>query len=93
MAGEKSLILSVNQDSGEIVIALEVIEIVTGIAVSKIGGVYRMRGTFASNITELLGRIAHGKGVYLANEGGGLKVDLYCYLGYGILVPKVAIEV
>ena len=64
----------------EIVIAPEVIEVIIGIAASKVEGVYGMRGTFASNVTELLGRAAHGKGVYLANEEDGLKVDLYCYL-------------
>ncbi len=61
-------------------IAPEVIEVIIGIAASKVEGVYGMRGTFASNVTELLGRAAHGKGVYLANEEDGLKVDLYCYL-------------
>ncbi len=78
MADEKNLILNANQDLGEIVIAPEVIEVIIGIAASKVEGVYGMRGTFASNVpTELLGRAAHGKGVYLANEEDGLKVDLY----------------
>lgn len=84
MADEKNLILNANQDLGEIVIAPEVIEVIIGIAASKVEGVYGMRGTFASNVTELLGRAAHGKGVYLANEEDGLKVDLYCYLEYGV---------
>ena len=92
MADEKNLILNANQDLGEIVIAPEVIEVIIGIAASKVEGVYGMRGPFASNVTELLGRAAHGKGVYLANEEDGLKVDLYCYLEYGVSVPKVAME-
>ncbi|EPH99233.1 MULTISPECIES: Asp23/Gls24 family envelope stress response protein [unclassified Enterococcus] len=92
MADEKSLILNANQDLGEIVIAPEVIEVIIGIAASKVEGVYGMRGTFASNVTELLGRAAHGKGVYLRNEDEGLKVDIYCYLEYGVSVPKVAME-
>lgn len=92
MADEKNLVLGANQELGEIVIAPEVIEVIIGIAASKVEGVYGMRGTFASNVTELLGRAAHGKGVYLTfGEDGALKVDIYCYLNYGVSVPKVAI--
>ena len=72
MADEKNLILNANQDLGEIVIAPEVIEVIIGIAASKVEGVYGMRGTFASNVTDLLGRAGLGKGVYLANEEDGL---------------------
>ena len=43
-------------------------------------------------MNELLGRAAHGKGVYLRTEEEGLKVDIYCYLNYGVSVPKVALE-
>ncbi len=44
---------------------------------SKVDGVYGMRGSLASNVTELLGKAAHGKGVYLKNDEDGLKVDIY----------------
>lgn len=91
MADENSLVLDANQELGEIVIAPEVIEVIIGIAASKIDGVYGMRGTFASNVNELLGRAAHGKGVYLTfAEDGALKVDIYCYLNYGESVPRIA---
>ena len=66
-------------------IAPEVIEVIIGIAASKVEGVYGMRGTFANNVNELLGRAAHGKGVYLRTEEEGLKVDIYCYLNYVFL--------
>lgn len=92
MADEKNLVLDANQELGEIVIAPEVIEVIIGIAASKVDGVYGMRGSFANNVTEFLGRSAHGKGVYLTNDETGIKVDLYCYLAYGISVPKVAME-
>lgn len=77
---------------GEIVIAPEVIEVIIGIAASKVEGVYAMRGDLASNVTELFGRAAHAKGVSLKNDEDGLKVDLYCYLNYGVAVPKVALN-
>jgi uncharacterized alkaline shock family protein YloU len=92
MSEEKNLVINAKDSLGEIVIAPEVIEVIIGIAASKVDGVYGMRGTFANNVNELLGRAAHGKGVYLKNEEDGLKVDIYCYLNYGISVPKVALE-
>ncbi|ALS03114.1 hypothetical protein BCR24_12195 [Enterococcus ureilyticus] len=92
MTDEKNLVINTKDSLGEIVIAPEVIEVIIGIAASKIDGVYGMRGTFANNVTEFLGRAAHGKGVYLRAEEEGLKVDIYCYLNYGISVPKVALE-
>lgn len=92
MTEEKNLVINTKDSLGEIVIAPEVIEVIIGIAASKIDGVYGMRGTFANNVTEFLGRAAHGKGVYLRTEEEGLKVDIYCYLNYGISVPKVALE-
>ncbi|MHC5249597.1 Asp23/Gls24 family envelope stress response protein [Enterococcus sp. LJL120] len=93
MADEKSLVLDVNHELGEIVIAPEVIEVIIGIAASKVDGVYGMRGTLASNVNELLGRAAHGKGVYLTfTEEGAINVDIYCYLNYGTSVPKIAMD-
>lgn len=92
MTDEKNLVINTKDSLGEIVIAPEVIEVIIGIAASKVDGVYGMRGTFANNVTEFLGRAAHGKGVYLRTEEEGLKVDIYCYLNYGISVPKVALE-
>ncbi|MGX7202279.1 hypothetical protein BCR22_06835 [Enterococcus plantarum] len=92
MTEETNLVINTKDSLGEIVIAPEVIEVIIGIAASKVDGVYGMRGTFANNVTEFLGRAAHGKGVYLRAEEEGLKVDIYCYLNYGISVPKVALE-
>ena len=91
MIDEKNLVINNKDLLGEIVIAPEVIEVIIGIAVSKVEGVYGMRGTFTSNITEFLGRAAHGKGIYLHTEADKLKVDIYCYLNYGVSVPKVAL--
>jgi uncharacterized alkaline shock family protein YloU len=79
---------------GDIVVTPEVIEVIIGIAASKVEGVYGMRGTFANGIAELLGHEAHGKGIYLTdNEDGSLSADVYTYLDYGVTVPKVAVEI
>lgn len=79
--------------AGDIVIAPEVMEVIIGIAASKVDGVYAMQGTLASNVNELFGRTAHGKGVSLTvTEDGLLNVELDCYVEFGVSVPKVAME-
>lgn len=77
---------------GEIEVAPEVIEVISGIAASKVAGVYAMRGKLGSGVSELFGRVDHKKGVHLSSDEEGLKVDVYCYLNYGVSVPKVALE-
>ena len=95
MTVDKNLGLSEDKTviDGEIVIAPEVIEVIIGVAASKIEGVHSMRGTIATNMNQLLGRSVHGKGVFLHNEDDGLKVDIYCYLNYGVVVPKAALMI
>ncbi|MDR0922678.1 MAG: Asp23/Gls24 family envelope stress response protein [Lactobacillales bacterium] len=93
MAEGNKLTIDNSAELGDIVIAPEVIEIIIGIAASKVDGVYGMRGTFANNVAERLGRQEHGKGISLqTTEDGGVSVDIYCYLNYGVSVPKVALE-
>ncbi|MDN6626338.1 MAG: Asp23/Gls24 family envelope stress response protein [Pisciglobus halotolerans] len=76
---------------GEIEVAPEVIEVISGIAASEVDGVYAMHGNLSSGVTELFGRVNHKKGVHLSQEDG-LKVDIYCYFKYGVSVPTVALE-
>lgn len=94
MSENKSLVLSNNNQevNGDIVVAPEVLEVIVGIAASKVSGVYGMRGNLASNVAELFGSSVHDKGVSLRNDEGNIKIDLYCYLNYGVSVPKVAID-
>lgn len=93
MAEETKLTLQDNKTNlGEIEIAPEVIEVISGIAASKIDGVYAMHGNLTSGVAELFGRTSHKKGVRLTVDESGLKVDVYCLINYGISVPKVASE-
>lgn len=93
MADEKVLKLNVQDDLGEIVIAPEVIEIISGITAAKVDGVHHMQGSFANNVTELLGRSVYDKGVYLSTTEEGIQVDAYVSVKYGVSVPKVATEI
>ncbi|WP_407391458.1 Asp23/Gls24 family envelope stress response protein [Carnobacterium jeotgali] len=78
---------------GEIEVAPQVIEVISGIAANKVDGVYSMQGKMTSGVSELFGRVDHKKGVHLTSDEEGLKVDIYCYLVYGVSVPKVALEI
>lgn len=78
---------------GEIEVAPQVIEVISGIAANKVDGVYAMQGKMTSGVSELFGRVDHKKGVHLTSDEEGLKVDIYCYLVYGVSVPKVALEI
>lgn len=91
---EESKIPLVNKDLklGNIEIAPEVIEVISGIAANEVDGVYAMQGTFKSGVNELLGRTSLNKGVYLEVDENGLAIDVYCYVKYGVSVPKVALE-
>lgn len=91
---EETNIPLVNKDMklGNIEIAPEVLEVISGIAANEIDGVYAMQGSFKSGVSELLGRTSLNKGVYLEVDENGLSVDVYCYVKYGVSVPKVALE-
>lgn len=93
MNEENSLYLNSSEALGDIIIAPEVIEVIIGIAASKIDGVYGMQGSFSENVAALFDRkqARHAKGVYLKTEDDHIIVDLYCYLNYGVSVPKVAL--
>ncbi|QIL45595.1 Asp23/Gls24 family envelope stress response protein [Vagococcus coleopterorum] len=90
----EAFVIGNEQDNknGSVIIAPEVIEVIIGIAAAKVDGVYGMRGGIASNVNELFGRAAHGKGVTLSQDENGVAVELFCYLNYGVTVPKVALE-
>lgn len=91
---EEALHLNANESLGDIIIAPEVIEVVIGIAASKVEGVYGMQGSFSETVAALFDRKAarHSKGVYLKIVETGIIVDIYCYLDYGVNVPKVAVD-
>ncbi|KRN88667.1 Asp23/Gls24 family envelope stress response protein [Ligilactobacillus ceti] len=94
MAEDNNIVLTSQEPSlGEVRIAPEVIEIIIGIAASKVDGVYSMRGSLANSLSELFGRHSRGKGVKLEKDDSQLSVDVYAFLDYGVAVPKVAVSI
>lgn len=88
---EKPL-LDVSEDHslGKVEIAPEVIEVITGIAVSEVEGISTMRGTFATDVVERFGKKSHSKGVKVELTDDGVLIDLHVVLVYGVSIPKTA---
>ena len=80
-----------NQSIGEIVISPRVLEVITGIATTKVEGVHSLHN---KNVTDSLSKVAQGRGVYLqTDEDGIVNADIYVYLQYGVNAPAVAVEI
>ncbi|MGM8213467.1 Asp23/Gls24 family envelope stress response protein [Virgibacillus sp. W0430] len=90
MDDQPLLNVSNNPDLGKVEIAPEVIEVITGIAASEVGGVSAMRGNFATGVVERLGKKAHNKGVKVDLTDDGIVIDLYVVLHYGVTIPEIA---
>lgn len=93
MADSKYIVIDPENKSnlGDINISPAVLEVLLGIAASKVSGVSEMRGTLADSI---LGREKRSKGVTVSydEKTGKLTADVYVYLKYGVSVPQVALE-
>ncbi|MFC2694797.1 MAG: Asp23/Gls24 family envelope stress response protein [Lactobacillus sp.] len=88
---DNSTILLSNDEGNTIKIDLSVLETILGMAAQQVDGVVGMRGSLRSNLSTLLGREDHGKGVSLhVDDNNILSGDVYVYLQYGVNVPQVA---
>lgn len=85
-------LLNVSDDTGlgKVEIAPEVIEVITGIAASEVEGISEMRGSFATDVVERLGRRSHGKGVKVEITPEGVLIDLYVVVKFKVSIPTVA---
>ena len=54
-----------NEMIGEIVISPRVLEVITGVATTKVEGVHSLHN---KTVTDSLSKVAHGRGVYLKTE-------------------------
>lgn len=78
------------ENIGEIVIAPRVLEVITGIAATKVEGVYALQN---KNVTDSLSKTSLGRGVYLrTEEDGTVNADIYVSLQYGVNVPAVQLK-
>ncbi|MBO8154827.1 MAG: Asp23/Gls24 family envelope stress response protein [Bacillaceae bacterium] len=93
MSENNTLNVSGDTSLGSVEIAPEVIEVIAGIAANEVSGVAGMRGSFASNVTERLGKKNHGKGVKVELTDEGIKIDVFAVFDFGVSIPKVAHKV
>lgn len=76
---------------GEIVISPRVLEVITGIAATKVDGVHSLHN---KKVADSLSKSSLGRGVYLdTKEDGSLNIDLYVYVQYGVNVPAVSVAI
>lgn len=79
------------ENLGEIVISPRVLEVITGIAATKVDGVHSLRN---KAVTDSLSKKSLGRGVYLKNEEDDtVAADIYVYLQYGVNVSAVSIAI
>ncbi|HGI4641193.1 TPA: Asp23/Gls24 family envelope stress response protein [Streptococcus agalactiae] len=79
------------ENLGEIVISPRVLEVITGIAATKVDGVHSLRN---KAVTDSLSKKSLGRGVYLKNEEDDtVAADIYVYLQYGVNAPAVSIAI
>lgn len=77
--------------NGDIVISPRVLEVITGIAATKVDGVHSLHN---KKVADSFSKKSLGRGVYIDTlEDESLAVDLYVYLQYGVNVPSVSIAV
>lgn len=82
------------EELGKIEVVPEVIEVITGIAVTEVEGVAGTRGNFAAGVVERFGKKVHSKGVKSAmSEDGKIIIDVFCSVKYGYAIPKVAKDI
>ncbi|MFC3928045.1 Asp23/Gls24 family envelope stress response protein [Streptococcus caprae] len=80
-----------NEAIGEIVISPRVLEVITGIAATKVKGVHSLEN---QKVADSFSKSTLGRGVYLQTDDEGvLTADIYLYLQYGVNVPAVSIEI
>ena len=82
-----------NGPLGEVQIANEVVAIIAGIAATEVDGVAAMAGDVQKELVSKLGMKVLSKGVRIAFEDSGIRVDLSIILEYGCSIPEVTAAV
>ncbi|MCQ2569972.1 MAG: Asp23/Gls24 family envelope stress response protein, partial [Limosilactobacillus sp.] len=65
---EESTIELIHDNDGKIILSPQTLEFIAGIAASEVDGVSKMHGSLANNVSELLGRSDHRRGVKVDNQ-------------------------
>lgn len=82
-----------SQVDGSIVISKEVIEVISGIVIEEIEGVYGMQGGLSSEFSKLFNQPTHRKGIQAEEQDGEISIEVHCLLKQGYSVPDIAQEI
>lgn len=86
----KSHVVYADNGAGEVVIADEVVAIITGIAATEVEGVDSMDGGWSGKLISRLGYRDLTKGVRIQIEDGHVSVDLSLNIKYNYSIPEVS---
>lgn len=84
---------AMEENTGEIKIADEVVATVVGIAAMEIDGVAGMSSGIANGLYELLGKKNLSKGVKVVIDGNNVVIDIYIVVKYGFRIPDIAWQI
>ena len=93
MADDRKIIKIKDGHLGEVKIADEVVTIIAGLAATEVEGVSSMAGNITNELVSKLGMKVLSKGVRIAFEDSGIRVDLSIILEYGCSIPEVTAAV
>lgn len=79
--------------NGQVIIADEVVAIISGIAATEVEGVDSMDGGWSGAIIARMGIRDLSRGVKIAIEDGNVTVDLTLNVKYGYSIPEISKEV
>lgn len=91
--GENKEYITFPDERGSINISEEVVAVIAANAALETDGVVALSASISKDIAELLGKKNISKGVRVANDEDGLKVDVYLLTRLGVSVHKVGVDV
>lgn len=80
----------ITSETGSIKIADEVVSTIAGLAAVEVEGVAAMSGSFASGLTEILGKKNLSKGVKVEVTEAEANIEVYIVVVFGFPIPEVA---
>ena len=90
---QNSYTIQSDEAIGQVQIADEVVAIIAGLAATEVEGVASMAGNITNELVSKLGMKVLSKGVRIAFEDSGIRVDLSIILEYGCSIPEVTAAV
>ena len=82
--------IQLENDRGEIIVADEVIAVITGLAAMEVEGVASMAGNATRELISKIGIKSLSKGVKVSFQSNQLMVQVAIVLKYGYSIPKVS---